>query len=165
MNKIQRQTLILLGILFLGINVNAQNQTGDQPAAQYILPGERNQILMEINMWGEVQRPGIYKVPSDINIIALISSAGGPTDYAKLREVKIVRGFSEESDQKVLTINLEDYLEKAEVSDLPKLYPGDTIYIPGNFRKYFSTTVGITSAITSIAAAIALIFERVSRIQ
>jgi len=165
MKNIRKPALLFLAILFLGIDLHAQNQTGNQSAAQYILPGEKNQIQMQINLWGEVRRPGIYKVPSDINLIALLSSAGGPTDYAKLGEVRIVRGFSNNDENKVIIVNLEEYLDNADISDLPKLYPGDTVYIAGNFRKYFSTTLGITSAITSIAATIALMVERLSKIQ
>ncbi|MCF7805705.1 MAG: SLBB domain-containing protein [Candidatus Marinimicrobia bacterium] len=163
-NIVKYSFLFILGI-FLSGSLLAQNQSGEQPASRYLLPGEQSQIQMQVNIWGEVQKPGIYKVPSEINLIALLSSAGGPTDYAKLREVRIVRAFSDDAEQEVIHVDLEKYLDNADISGLPELYPGDTIFIPGNFRKYFSTTLGITSAITGIASSLALIVERLSRIQ
>jgi len=138
---------------------NNQNQS----AAQYILPGEKNVIQMQINIWGEVKKPGIYRVPSDIDLVRLLSSAGGPNDFAKLDGIKIVRAFPQEGKPRVIEVDIEQYLETANPDGLPKLYPGDTVYVPGNFRRYFSTSLGIASSIASITSAVALIYERIAR--
>ncbi len=141
---------------------NNQNQQ-DQSAAQYILPGGTSTIRMAINVWGEVQRPGIYRVPSDITLVELISSAGGPTDMAKIKDVRVIHAYSKTGKAQVIKVNLKKYLKKADVSDLPKLYPGDTVFIPANFRSYFTSTVGIAASVTTLFSAFALIWERLTR--
>ena len=45
----------------------------------------------QVNIWGFVQKPGRYEVPSSTGLIQLISFAGGPVQYAKLDEVKLTR--------------------------------------------------------------------------
>jgi len=157
--------LILAGLIVL-ITLPARAQQDDeqsQSAAQYILPGGSNTIRMAINVWGEVQRPGIYRVPSDITLVSLISSAGGPTDNAKIRKVRVIRAYPQEGKPQVILVNLKDYLNDADISGMPKLYPGDTIFIPTTFRQYLSNGVGIFTSITSLVAAVAIIYERLSR--
>jgi len=50
-------------------------QLGDRPA-QYIL-GNEDVLLITVNLWGHVKKPGIYSIPSNFGIIDLLSSAGG----------------------------------------------------------------------------------------
>jgi len=156
--------LFVIITLFLGsVPAFAQNDQQDQSAAQYILPGGSNTIRMAINVWGEVQRPGIYRVPSDITLVELISSAGGPTDLAKIKKVRVIHAYPQNGEAQVIKVNLKDYLKDADISGLPKLYPGDTVFIPASFRSYFTTTVGIAASITTLFSAVALIWERLSR--
>lgn len=58
--------------------------------AQYFL-GEQDELLMRVNIWGFVRKPGQYMVPTDTDLISLISFAGGPVEQAKVKAVKIVR--------------------------------------------------------------------------
>lgn len=81
--------------LFFPALVSAQDE-GEQPdldrprAAQYYL-GEQDELLIKVNIWGLVRRPGQYMVPKDTDLISLISFAGGPLDQAKMKKVKIIR--------------------------------------------------------------------------
>ncbi len=56
--------------------MSQQFSSGDRPA-QYIL-GTNDVLLITVNLWGHVQRPGIYSIPSSFGLIDLLSSAGGP---------------------------------------------------------------------------------------
>ncbi len=165
MNKICNTLLWIFTVTaLLPAGLMAQQESGNQQAAsRYILPGERNTILMEINLWGEVKQPGIYKVPGDIDLVSLLSSAGGPTDMAKMREVRVIRAYPQEGDPRVMEVDLRRFIETADASQLPNLYPGDTVYVPGNFRRYFSTSLGIAGSVAGIASAVALIYERMVR--
>ncbi len=60
--------------------------------AQYFL-GEEDELLMRVNIWGFVRKPGQYMVPTDTDLISLISFAGGPVEQAKVKAIKIVRTF------------------------------------------------------------------------
>ncbi|MEK7728579.1 MAG: SLBB domain-containing protein [candidate division KSB1 bacterium] len=58
--------------------------------AQYFL-GDEDELLMRVNIWGFVRKPGQYMVPTDTDLISLISFAGGPVEQAKVKAIKIVR--------------------------------------------------------------------------
>jgi hypothetical protein len=58
--------------------------------AQYFL-GAEGELLMRINIWGFVRKPGQYMVPTNTDLISLISFAGGPVEQAKVKAIKIVR--------------------------------------------------------------------------
>ena len=122
----------------------AQSQFSDKPA-QYIL-GSGDILLVNINLWGHVQRPGIYSVPSSYTLIDLISSAGGPLSTARLNDVRIVR-----KDQEVLKIDIEKFLKTGDNSVLPILRPGDTVIVSGSIQDIFLTIVGIFRDLAIIA--------------
>jgi len=81
--------------LFFPALVSAQDE-GEQPdlgrsrAAQYYL-GDQDELLIKVNIWGLVRRPGQYMVPKDTDLISLISFAGGPLDQARMKKIKIIR--------------------------------------------------------------------------
>lgn len=83
-------------ILFLSCYGSALSQT-DEPSpttksrgALYYL-GEQDELLMRVNIWGFVRQPGQYMVPKDIDLISLISFAGGPSEQAKIKKIKVIR--------------------------------------------------------------------------
>lgn len=81
--------------LFLPFCASAQNE--DEPrdsessrGAQYFL-GSQDELLIKVNIWGFVRKPGQYMVPKDTDLISLISFAGGPLEQARIKKVKIIR--------------------------------------------------------------------------
>jgi len=139
--------LFFVSILFLSNgfsqgfdNMSSQNtittQFSDRPA-QYIL-GSGDILLVNVNLWGYVQRPGIYSVPSSYTIIDLISSAGGPLNNARLSEVRIVR-----KDQEVLKVDIEKFLKTGDNTLLPIIQPGDTIIVSGSIGNMFLQFVAL----------------------
>ncbi|MCG3156591.1 MAG: hypothetical protein DKINENOH_03215 [bacterium] len=61
--------------------------------AQYYL-GDTDELLMKVNIWGFVRKPGQYMVPTDTDLIALMSFAGGPIEEAKIKSIRIVRAVN-----------------------------------------------------------------------
>lgn len=123
---------------------NITTQFSDKPA-QYIL-GSGDILLVNVNLWGHVQRPGIYSVPSSYTIIDLISSAGGPLNTARLSDVRIVR-----KDQEVIKVDIEKYLKTGDNTLLPVIQPGDTIIVSGSIQNYFLQIVGLFRDLAIIA--------------
>jgi protein involved in polysaccharide export with SLBB domain len=76
---------------------------------------------------GEVKAPARQLYVSRITVLKAIASAGGFTDYAKKRRVKLTR-----LDGRKVTVNCIKALDDASL-DL-EIYPGDKIYVP---RKLF----------------------------
>ncbi|WP_456407950.1 polysaccharide biosynthesis/export family protein [Caldithrix abyssi] len=146
----KRLAILIIGLSFFLLPVfsNAQNfnemfskkqQMMQQPnrAAQYIL-GSGDVLLVTVNLWGHVLKPGIYSVPSSYSLIDLISSAGGPLSTARLNDVRVVR-----KNQEVIKVNLEKFLKTGDASSLPTLQPGDTIIVSGSIQDVFTKMVAI----------------------
>jgi protein involved in polysaccharide export with SLBB domain len=118
-------------------------QFGDRPA-QYILGGQ-DVLLITVNLWGHVQRPGIYSIPNTYGLIDLISSAGGPLKTARLSEVRIIR-----SNQTVVSINIDRFIKTGDNTVLPILQPGDTIVVSGSITDIFTRTISVLRDIAII---------------
>jgi len=125
-------------------------QYGDRPA-QYILGGA-DILLINVNLWGHVQRPGIYSIPSSYGLIDLISSAGGPLATARLSDVRIIR-----TNQQVINVDVEKFIKTGNSELLPLLQPGDTIIVSGSAYDVFTRFIGIVRDIAIIVNAIYLI--------
>ncbi|MDP2807529.1 MAG: SLBB domain-containing protein [bacterium] len=86
------------------------------------------EVLIEVQIWGQVNKPGRYRVPVTTDVVGLISYAGGPTEDAALSRVKLVRGaFGPGQTQKV---NISKYTGKADKSLVPMLEQGDVVIVP-----------------------------------
>ncbi len=119
-------------------------QRGDRPA-QYILGGD-DILLITVNLWGHVQRPGIYSIPSAYGLIDLISSAGGPAETARLSDIRIIR-----KNQQVVKVDVEKYIKTGNSDLLPPLQPGDTIIVSGSVYDIFTSIIGIARDLAIIA--------------
>ncbi|MDI6740883.1 MAG: SLBB domain-containing protein, partial [Candidatus Edwardsbacteria bacterium] len=89
--------------------------------------GER-EVLIEVQIWGHVSRPGMYKVPVSTDVVGLISYAGGPTDYAALSRVKLVRSGIPKGA--VVKLNMDKYTNSGDRSFIPMLESGDVVVVP-----------------------------------
>ena len=59
-------------------------------STDYYTPGEQERDLMIIvHVWGEVNQPGKFIVRDGINLVEILSEAGGPTRYANLKNVYV----------------------------------------------------------------------------
>ncbi|KAA3613677.1 MAG: hypothetical protein DWQ05_15465 [Calditrichaeota bacterium] len=184
------QVVFTFIISLLSSPVIAQNKIGDtdtfsptkQKASLYYL-GERNELLIKVNIWGFVQKPGQYLVPTDTDLISLISYAGGPLEEAKLKKVKLIRNEALlasnlvnqgthlamngttamalggiKNDQptpknykKVITIDVNKFLQSGNESLIPELKPGDTIVLEGSTFHLFSRVFEFASKLAVFA--------------
>ncbi len=93
-----------------------------------------------IHVMGEVNRQGIISYSSNMSLLEAIIMAGGPTRYAKLDDIRIIR----EQTGKITIdkVNLEHIINKNNISHY-YLKKGDMIYIPYKrpFRESFTFEV------------------------
>tara|TARA_Y100001970_G_scaffold228031_1_gene282320 strand:+ start:138 stop:644 length:507 start_codon:yes stop_codon:yes gene_type:complete len=113
-------------------------------------------LLMYVNVWGHVKNPGTYLVYEGIDLLTLISLAGGPDTGANLNNIRIIH--DKDKDQ-VSNINLNKYIKKNRKSI--QIKPHDTIYIKESMGSYLFTRVNLVSTVLQIAN----IYYTVSRIQ
>lgn len=83
-----------------------------------------------VYIWGYVEDPGEVPYVPDLTLTRLISLVGGLKEYAKLSNVRVMRG-TDTSDGQVFRVNLEDVFE-GRAPDFP-LAPGDVIYVDETF--------------------------------
>ena len=123
--------------------------TGDRPA-QYVL-GSDDVLLITVNLWGHILKPGIYNVPSSFGIIDLLSSAGGPLKTARLNDVRIIR-----KNEEVIAVNIEEFIKTGNQDLLVALQPGDVIIVSGSISDIFSRIVGFMRDVAIIVNVVVL---------
>lgn len=150
----KKWTLLLISALTIAAPVRAAD---DRPVtipkhietgAQYFI-GDENQLLMQVNVWGRVEKPGQYFVPSDTDLITLISVAGGPADKSRLDNVRVVRTAS--SGSEVIHVNIKKYLKTGDRNLIPDLKPEDTILVSGSMWYLVSSIVQVVAQLAIVA--------------
>jgi protein involved in polysaccharide export with SLBB domain len=135
---------------------------------------------MIVSVMGFVQRPGRYEISSSIDLMNLISLAGGPTADGSLSKVKIIRIIKDgektvrqdiQPDQKTLSAFLKEeakitrreiYLDLEHLSTVRpedlQLIPGDIVFIDhttwSTVRDAFGVVVSAAIVTTAIAQII-----------
>jgi NADH:ubiquinone oxidoreductase subunit F (NADH-binding) len=109
---------------------------------------EPNELTIVVSIVGGVQRPGRYEVSRSINLIDLISLAGGPTPTGSLGNVKISRvgEYGPSGGRKEIRVDLAD-AAKVRESDLA-LTQGDFVFVDASSGV---TVQEVLSAITTAA--------------
>ncbi|HXW89077.1 MAG TPA: polysaccharide biosynthesis/export family protein [Terriglobales bacterium] len=77
---------------------------------------------------GEVMRTGAYALVNNMTVLQALSSAGGLTQYAKLKKIYVLR--NENGQQVKLPFNYKDVVKGVRVEQNVVLKPGDTIMVP-----------------------------------
>lgn len=77
-----------------------------------------------IKVFGEVNAPGSFSFKSNTDLVDIIMRAGGVTRYASVEQIRVI------SDNTPKLFNLKSYLDSGDVSLLPTLTPGTTIFVP-----------------------------------
>lgn len=78
----------------------------------------------EIKLLGAVNSQGIYKPKEGLDLLTLIAQAGGLRSDAKIDNILIIR-----KGKVALKYNLEKFLKESKTESIPKILPGDTIYV------------------------------------
>ncbi len=102
-----------------------------------------------IYVMGSVGSPGRYAFAPDLTFLDIMSAAGGPTAAADLLNIRVShRG---ETRDRVSKINLAAYFESGDDTLLPRVRPGDVIFVPDRNRNWLeeapSATIRILGSI------------------
>lgn len=118
-------------------------------------------VNKKVAVWGFVKYPGKYTVPEDMDVMDLLSFAGGPTDDARMEDLRLFR-LNPDSSYQIFNINWNDLLwedsVKSITTNVPDLQPGDVLVVPGTqrlyFRDWFSIALSVFSAFISLSILI-----------
>lgn len=120
-------------------------------------------VNIKVAVWGFVKFPGKYIIPVYSKINDLISYAGGPTDEARLEEMRIVRTDTSNSKQIIYNLNFRDFLMDADVivdSSLQSLRAGDVLLVSGSPRFYLKDYIGTILSIVSVLISIIILVRQ-----
>jgi len=109
-----------------------------------------------INVLGGVLKPGVYPMQGRQDLMTALLQAGGPSDRAKLGEVRIIRPRPDGGVAETMKIDLNKFIKEGDVASNPALRPGDTVSVG---RKGFtSSELSVLLAIVTSMATLALLF-------
>ncbi len=157
MKKIILALLILCFCLSIVAEESVSFQSASNTSAYFysgsISDSERLKIYTYV--WGQVEKTGLYIVPDNTDLLALISLAGGPTENAKLANIRIVRPTADGS--KVIFVDLKEYIETGNEDLIPVLKPGDTVIVAGSIYYAFFRVADFMSKVAIVVSVIAAI--------
>ncbi len=81
--------------------------------------------LRTVYVMGEVFKPGAYEAPAGTKFFDILANAGGPTRFAESRKIRIIRATGKVDD-----FDLQAYTEGLTQASIPKVSPGDAIFVP-----------------------------------
>jgi len=113
-------------------------------------------ILMNVNVWGEVFKPGQVVVKENADIAAVLSLVGGPKDSANLKKVRVNRQQPDENGKQTYEINLKDYYKKGSRDTFVALKPNDTIILPEDKGIDTDMALRLVGIVVSIGTAFAV---------
>jgi hypothetical protein len=153
--------LLIIGVALSTAQTTQQGNVATTPSLvsppSYYYASRPGELTILVNVWGFVEKPGRYEVPSTTDLIQLISLAGGPKADGKIDNVRITRMVRRDGGlaTKEFTVDLER-LDRVDPSKLT-LYPGDVVFIDHTswltLRDVFSvvaTAAIVTTAVTQI---------------
>ncbi len=155
--------LKIIALVFLyAVSMQAQmnvgslmSATSDRVTTTNYFFARPNDLTIIVNVVGFVQRPGRYEIASNIDLVNLISLAGGPMSDGDLNDVKITRIIKdgEKFRRKDIRVDCED-LTTVRAEELV-LAPGDVVTIDRTswsaFRDGFSVVLSAAVLVTAVS--------------
>ena len=114
-NQINKLKACQLTIWLVLISVIVASSQDPQLRERYLL-GEEQQLQILVHIWGEVNNPGDYLVPDGTTVLELISTAGGPTEYANLSQIQLTRETRDFIVSDNLLLNIVEEANKNNIS-------------------------------------------------
>ncbi|MDQ7828504.1 MAG: SLBB domain-containing protein [Armatimonadota bacterium] len=110
--------------------VDLQKVLAGDATANLVLLGGETLVVPEdltniVNVLGEVQRPGRYRLKGEVRVLDALLMAGGLTEKASLGGARLVRASRE-----TVALHLDALLLRQEMGHNLPLAPGDTLFIP-----------------------------------
>lgn len=92
----------------------------------------KNPAGYQFSVVGKVKGPGTFTPGRYVNVLEAVSIAGGPTEFAQLGNVSIVRNVGRQMQTIPVKLNkaLSGNTSQLNHSDVPAISGGDTIIVP-----------------------------------
>ena len=91
-----------------------------------VVPG--NPIATTVKVLGSVQRPGSFEVSFQTSLLDILFMAGGPTEDANLKSIKIASLVNPDAQE--VNINIKKIWKSKNLKAVPIVVPGDVVFVP-----------------------------------
>lgn len=123
---------LLSDVAIAGMTPKSAEQLLDQKFEAFIKHPVVTVSVVEVHsrvvyITGEVLRPGAYALGETLNVVQLVSRAGGTTAYAKKKQLYVLRAGQGGTRIKV---DYKKVLQGQHVEENVQLYSGDTVVVP-----------------------------------
>ncbi|MES3038098.1 MAG: hypothetical protein V4736_09350 [Bdellovibrionota bacterium] len=118
-----------------GIDIKAPQQT-----AEYIFRNTPRDNLIAIQLFGSVERPGLYYVPEDTDLMKLLILSGGVLNSAEMEEIIVRKSgkswlglemkYIEQKSPQTYEVNVDSLLREAPALRPLRLEHQDFVYVP-----------------------------------
>lgn len=98
---------------------------GGSDPNSYVSVALGNIRTIQVNVMGEVNTPGSFRLSSFSTVFTALHSAGGVTEIGSLRAIKVVRGGKE-----IATVDIYEYLFNGKSDSDLALKEGDVVIVP-----------------------------------
>lgn len=129
-----RITLPLLNdVVAAGLTPDELRSKLTSEAQRYVEDPNVTVVVKQINsrkvfITGMVGKPGAYALAGNMTVLQLISMAGGLSEYANPKKIRILRGGA--GNQQSLPFNYKDVAGGNNLEQNIELRPGDTVVVP-----------------------------------
>ncbi|MCD4651745.1 MAG: SLBB domain-containing protein [Candidatus Cloacimonetes bacterium] len=150
--------VLLIASAFLVAQTQSNQYQAMNNSSSYFYSGSLNnteQLKIYTYIWGQVKKTGLYIVPDNTDLLALISLAGGPTEDAKLSKIRIIRPTTD--GEKIIFVNLKKYIESGDETLIPVMQPGDTVIMSGSIYYAFYRVVDFLSKVAIVLSVVATV--------
>ena len=124
---------------------NNSEISSDNKLAEYNFTTTREKDSVKINIWGEINNPGVYYLEGSVDLITLISLAQGPTKNTNFSNIKIIN----KQKDIVRTVDIAPYIKKGKDIPIPEIKHGSTVVLSqktsSKIYQYLSWTTRILS--------------------
>jgi hypothetical protein len=117
-------------------------------------------LNIKVSIWGFVNYPGKYIIPSYSTVADLISYAGGPNENAELDDIRLYR-LNEDGSENIIQIDYNNLMWETDLNynrQVPELKASDVLTVTGSRRLYFndwlSMGLSVFSALISLTILI-----------
>jgi protein involved in polysaccharide export with SLBB domain len=131
-------------------------QTGNIDSMPKLKPGETVVLLSKkeskkIKVIGAVNKPGFFDYEDGLTVFELVYLAGGPGERADLSHVR--RVFDHDGKSMDEIINVQSYIDKGEMNNVPKVTEGDIIIVYARWYDW-RTVLTVTSNVLMLLVTI-----------
>jgi polysaccharide export outer membrane protein len=142
------------------VNLDELLRQGNMQLNQNLEPGDVVNVSTDMDahiyVMGQVARPGLYALRSNMGALDAVALAGSYTADAQAHGLRVVRNIAGKNE--IITVDLYDIMKRNRRDKDVKLQPGDIVYMPNKavalFHYYINSTIpSATSIFLGITAA------------